>query len=233
MIEYRGKHYLYRHIRLDKNEPFYIGIGTKLNKHNTLKGTCVRAFCKFDRGDIWKKISKKTGYKIEIIMESKNYEFIKQKEIEFIKVYGRKNLGTGILANLTDGGDGTIGIEFSQERKDKISKANKGNKFALGSIRSEEFRKNIGLRVSKFFQNKENRERFRKMRSVPIVSENNTTKEIIFHESTKKASKELNVTEKCIYLFLKNKSTFGKGYKFFYKEAFENNGILNLNINYE
>lgn len=22
------KHYLYRHIRLDKNEPFYIGIGT-------------------------------------------------------------------------------------------------------------------------------------------------------------------------------------------------------------
>lgn len=24
-----GKHYLYRHIRLDKNEPFYIGIGTK------------------------------------------------------------------------------------------------------------------------------------------------------------------------------------------------------------
>ena len=75
------------------------------------------------------------------------------------KLYGRKNLGTGILANLTDGGDGTIGIEFSQERKDKISKANKGNKFALGSIRSEEFRKNIGLRVSKFFQNKENRER--------------------------------------------------------------------------
>ena len=57
-------------------------------------------------------------------MESNNYEFIKQKEIEFIKLYGRKNLVTGILANLTDCGDGTIGIEFSQERKDKISKAN-------------------------------------------------------------------------------------------------------------
>lgn len=32
MIVDEGKYYLYRHIRLDKNEPFYIGIGTK-NKH--------------------------------------------------------------------------------------------------------------------------------------------------------------------------------------------------------
>ena len=27
-----GNHYLYRHIRVDKNEPFYIGIGTKNKK---------------------------------------------------------------------------------------------------------------------------------------------------------------------------------------------------------
>lgn len=31
MIEPEGKYYLYRHIRLDKNQPFYIGIGTKPN----------------------------------------------------------------------------------------------------------------------------------------------------------------------------------------------------------
>lgn len=32
MLKNSGKHYLYRHIRLDKNEPFYIGIGTKIVK---------------------------------------------------------------------------------------------------------------------------------------------------------------------------------------------------------
>lgn len=35
MLKNTGKYYLYRHIRLDKNEPFYIGIGTKGNKINT------------------------------------------------------------------------------------------------------------------------------------------------------------------------------------------------------
>lgn len=29
-----NKYYLYRHIRLDKNEPFYIGIGTKRNRYH-------------------------------------------------------------------------------------------------------------------------------------------------------------------------------------------------------
>lgn len=29
MIVEDGKYYLYRHIRNDKNEPFYIGVGTK------------------------------------------------------------------------------------------------------------------------------------------------------------------------------------------------------------
>jgi hypothetical protein len=35
-------HYLYRHIRLDKNEPFYIGIGTKtqLDLFGSIKTAC-------------------------------------------------------------------------------------------------------------------------------------------------------------------------------------------------
>lgn len=37
-------HYLYRHIRLDKNQPFYIGIGTKKDKkYSTL-------FSEYNRG---------------------------------------------------------------------------------------------------------------------------------------------------------------------------------------
>lgn len=111
------RHYLYRHIRLDKNEPFYIGIGTKELGRENLKDTCSyrRAYEKKGRGDIWNKISRKSEYEVEILLESSDYQFLKDREIEFIKLYGRKDLRTGTLANLTDGGDGTIGIIWAPE----------------------------------------------------------------------------------------------------------------------
>ena len=42
-----------------------------------------------------------------------------------IAVFGRKDLGTGILHNRTDGGEGMSGFIFSEESKRKISEANK------------------------------------------------------------------------------------------------------------
>ncbi len=108
------KHFLYRHIRLDKNEPFYIGIGTKQSTYAAFKTEHKRAFEKERENDIWTKIVAKTDYEVEILLESDDYEFIKQKEKEFIKLYGRINLETGILSNLTDGGDGVVGIKHSE-----------------------------------------------------------------------------------------------------------------------
>jgi hypothetical protein len=101
--------YLYRHIRLDKNEPFYIGIGT--SKYYN------RARSKKDRNNIWKKIVNKTDYEIEILFDNLTLEKAKEKEIEFIKLYGRINKKTGVLANLTDGGDGCSGLNQSNVRK--------------------------------------------------------------------------------------------------------------------
>lgn len=51
MIVDSGKYYLYRHIHLDTNEPFYIGVGTK-----TIR-VYIRAFTKSNRNIFWKKIS--------------------------------------------------------------------------------------------------------------------------------------------------------------------------------
>jgi len=54
-----GKHYLYRHIRLDKNIPFYIGIGTVEKKRlgsNTESVYFSRAYNMTKRSSIWKKI---------------------------------------------------------------------------------------------------------------------------------------------------------------------------------
>ena len=54
MIENEGSYYLYRHIRLDTGEPFYIGIGTKFtDRAYTYKGIHIRAFVKSRRSN-WK-----------------------------------------------------------------------------------------------------------------------------------------------------------------------------------
>lgn len=113
MIVDIGKYYLYRHVRLDIDKPFYIGIGTKSKKGNPY----YRSVSKEKRNLIWKNIVNKTEYEVEIILESNDYNFIKEKEVEFIKLYGRKDLKTGILSNMTSGGEGIKDIVYTEERK--------------------------------------------------------------------------------------------------------------------
>lgn len=150
------KHYLYRHIRLDKNEPFYIGIGTKSNRvHPNSKSEYRRAF-EVSRKEsyIWKNIIAKTDYRVEIVLESDDYSFIKEKEKEFIKLYGRLNLKTGILSNMTDGGDGTLNIIVSDNWRKLHSEQIRGrvqseeeklkrNKSREGYTHSEETKRKI------------------------------------------------------------------------------------------
>jgi hypothetical protein len=145
------RYYLYRHIRLDKNEPFYIGIGTKQKRnHNSFKSEYRRAY-ETNRKEsyIWNSIINKTEYEVEILFESNNYEFIKEKEKEFISLYGRINTNTGTLANMTNGGDGFIGYILSKEnienrrkrmigKKQCVSQIQKRNKSRKGYVHSEE-----------------------------------------------------------------------------------------------
>jgi hypothetical protein len=106
------KFYVYRHIRLDTNTPFYIGKG--------LKG---RAEQKINRNKYWKHIVANCGYTIEIIMENLNETQAFSKEIEFIKLY--KNLGY-CEANFTNGGEGPTGHIHSVETRQKLSNKLKG-----------------------------------------------------------------------------------------------------------
>ena len=106
MIEY--KHYVYRHIRLDTNQVFYVGIGTQSSKITKY----LRARNKTKRNEIWKKIlNKSKDFKWEIVFESDDYEIIKNKEKELIALYGRRDLGIGTLINFTDGGEGRKGSQ--------------------------------------------------------------------------------------------------------------------------
>lgn len=135
--------YLYRHVRLDKNQVFYIGKGIDL-KFN-------RAFNKNNRNKYWKNIINKTDYIVEIIMYDVPHSLLVQKEIEFIKLYGRRDLKQGTLVNLTNGGEGSlgsthnIGRKLTEEHKRKISESEKGRKAHPNTIKALlEYNKNRG-----------------------------------------------------------------------------------------
>jgi len=107
---------VYRHIRLDTGEPFYIGIGKLLS----------RAYQNRNRTKRWHNIVNKYNYEVEILFDDLTYEKACEKEKEFIKLYGRKDINTGILVNLTDGGDTSTGYKATTETKLKIGKLSKG-----------------------------------------------------------------------------------------------------------
>jgi hypothetical protein len=98
--------YLYRHIRLDKNEPFYVGIGSDNNYK--------RAYNKKGRSYSWKDIAYNVDYDINIILDNLTWEEACVKEIEFIALYGRIDLGKGLLVNMTDGGEGQYGRKINE-----------------------------------------------------------------------------------------------------------------------
>lgn len=112
-------YYLYRHIRLDKYGPFYIGVGSKTK--SDIKNNYYSRSIEKRRNNLWKKIANKTEYKVEILLESDNYQYILNKEKEFIKMYGRKDLKNGSLTNLTDGGEFNKNRICSEELKKKRS----------------------------------------------------------------------------------------------------------------
>lgn len=106
--------YVYRHIRLDSGLPFYIGIG------NDNKYKYSRAYFKSNRSDYWKRIVNKHGYEVEILIDDISWDDACNKESEFIKLYGREDLGTGILINKTDGGEGCVN-GITKETRQKMA----------------------------------------------------------------------------------------------------------------
>ena len=100
--------YVYRHIRLDKYEPFYKGIGNDKNGYK-------RAFSKKGRSKFWNYLYKKCEIKIEILVSDISWKKACEKEKYFINLYGRRDLKNGTLVNLTEGGEGVLGYRHSKE----------------------------------------------------------------------------------------------------------------------
>lgn len=125
--------YVYRHIRLDKNQPFYIGIG---NDDNFFR---ANDFKPNRRNSIWNKIFLKTNIEVEILFENLTWYQCCEKEKEFIKIYGRIDNKTGILSNLTDGGEGTVGYVITEERRKLLRERFKGSKNPMYKVRHPDY----------------------------------------------------------------------------------------------
>lgn len=109
---------IYRHIRLDTNEVFYVGMSSSKK----------RPYCTYYRTKWWKRINNKTDIEVEILIEGLSKSEACELEIFLISEYGRKALKEGSLVNFTKGGEGTYGRIMTQEMKDKISLKNKNSK---------------------------------------------------------------------------------------------------------
>lgn len=139
-------YYVYRHVRLDKDEPFYIGMAKKIKNYNSFKSEYRRAFDK-RRNKNWVNIINFTDYIIDIIYETDSVEEVISKEKEFIKIYGRSDLNKGSLVNYTDGGEGVLGYKFTKEHLKKLSESHKGQiPWIKGKKHSKESKRLMSLK---------------------------------------------------------------------------------------
>ena len=113
--------YLYRHLRNDTGNIFYIGIGSDEKFSRAKETSC--------RNKHWKNVVNKHGFTYEIMLTDLTWDEACKKEIEFISFYGRHN-----LVNLTDGGQGTLGREVSQKTREIMRLRKTGAKHSPESI---------------------------------------------------------------------------------------------------
>jgi len=174
--------YIYKN-PLKDNTPFYVGKGKKRRAYDHLNETISNThnYHKF-----WtiNKIRQETGddpiiefYKTDL----SNEEAIKIEE-ELITLYGREDLGTGILTNLSDGGEGNFGYKHTYEDiiRNRIAQ--------IGKVRSEESKRRQSKNAKGLKRSEETKE---KLRLANLGEKNNMFGKSLSEETRRKISQSL------------------------------------------
>jgi len=170
---------VYRHRRLDSHEVFYVGIGIARRPYQT-----------YDRSVYWKRIVNKAGYQVEILAENLSWEDACDLEKLLIVEYGRKDLGTGCLVNMTDGGDGRINSIINNETRKKLSIHSKNIK------RTKEWCDRISASLTGGKLSKEHKLKLSKAKKGRVSNSSIKVKNIVTGEifnSIKKAAESINM----------------------------------------
>jgi len=141
--------YTYAYLREDRT-PYYIG-----------KGQGKRAFTK-RKNEIQKP---KDRSRIILLKQNLTEEEAFKHEEYLINIFGRIDLGTGILRNKTNGGEGNSGKIVSEETRKKLSIA------AKNQIRTKEYCKKISLIKTGFKHSEESKRKISEKHKGRVVSE--------------------------------------------------------------
>ena len=166
-------YYTYAYLREDKT-PYYIGKG---------KGDRIYSKQKYIKPP-------KDKSRIIYLKQNLTEEEAFRHEIYMISVFGRKDLGTGILHNRTGGGEGMSGAIRSDEYRKKMSEAKKGHTV------SEETKKKMSEAQKGKTMPKESKKRMSEAKKGHIVSEetkrklSEANKGKIFSEESKRKMSE-------------------------------------------
>jgi hypothetical protein len=112
-----------------------------------------------------------------IVQEWPDEESAFEGEKLLIAIYGRKDNGTGVLRNLTDGGEGMAGHPCSPKTRHKIGAANRGRKLTPKRIQQmSDFRKGLPAHNRGIPLSKEHRRKLRQAHIGKKLSEEHRSK---------------------------------------------------------
>lgn len=118
--------YVYYLTDPDTGQPFYVGKGShrRMYEHNRIRNRLTNPLLKAKLCKLHKS-NKPIVYEKVLINATEEEAF--KKEVADIATYGKKIDGTGILCNLTDGGEGS-NLSWTPERRKQKSKSMKGKR---------------------------------------------------------------------------------------------------------
>jgi len=178
---------VYKWLRED-GSPYYVGIG------NPKRPYTGRRLCGFPPPDD----------RIIILYKGLDWKTACEIERELISFYGRKDLKTGILCNLTDGGEGVPGYKHTEDAKKKMSEVQTGKK--LSEDHKEKISKS-GSGENHYFYGKEHTKETKRK-----ISEAKSGKKHHFYgqKHTEDTIKKMSETRKSMGISGKNHPFYGK-----------------------
>lgn len=192
----------------DKNQiPFYIGLGknNRLNHHLTPSVLKTKKL-PFFYSKLSKMISNNEKFHIKIIKNNLTRNEAEIIEQILISLIGRRDLNTGTLCNLTDGGDGALNCIVKEKTRVKLSQKSKGRKLSkehknilrkcnLGKIHSKETRLKMSIGQRGTSKPKKNIIEFKKKCKIAAQERLNDAKYVEKHKKGVRKNHEVKIVQ--------------------------------------